>query len=329
MKMDMYWSQQEVFLMGTLSLFPDKLKGVPITPDGEWWYYFNCKNDEELARQLYKYKKAGYIEFEEVPLLVKYIGASDDPDDESNFRPLPSAFVIKVVHMQKVTDDLSDYLENWHNNKLFTNAAHKPDDHKYQYEKLVAALKGAYERQITPHVSVTDIYGDNTTNFYNYQPPFWETVLAPQLVSLQYSILQMDYDLNGRGQPFVDINITSPKLRRSLELAAKSSQPITDDDPKESEHRGLRIKRDGLVDYNGISIRLSGQETAALRALMERPDELRLREDIAIELSVKNSKPDNMAKLISKLHKKLQAVIGYDCIENTFGQGWTLKIHLP
>ncbi len=313
--------------MGTLSLFPDKLKGKPITPDGEWWYYFDCKNDEELVRQLYKYKKAGYIEFEEVPLLVKYIGVSDDdPDHESNFRPLPSAFVISSVHIQKVTDDLTDYLENWHNDKLFTNAAHKPDDHKYQYEKLFAALKGAYERQTTPHVSVTDIYGDNTTNLYNYQPPFWETVLTPQLVSLQYSILQMDYDLNGRGQPFVDIKITDQKLRRSLELAAKSSKPITDDDPEELEHRGLRIKRDGLVDYNGAAVHLTGQETAALRALMERPDDLRPREDIVIELSAKNAKQDNLAKLISSLRIKLKNVIGYDCIENKSGQGWRLRI---
>ncbi len=77
MKMDMYWSQQEVFLMGTLSLFPNNLKGKPLTPDGEWWYYFGSKSDEELARQLYKYEKAGYIEFEEVPMLVRYIGAED------------------------------------------------------------------------------------------------------------------------------------------------------------------------------------------------------------------------------------------------------------
>ena len=322
MKMDMYWSQQEVFLMGILSLFPEEIKDKPITPDGELRYYFNCQTDDELARQLHRYKKSGLIEFEEVPVLVKYLGMESDPNDESNFRPLPSAFVIRCVNTQEATNKLTRYLKNWHNDKLLTSASKKPDDSTHQHEKLLTALARAYERQDMPHINISDIYNDDT----GYEPPFWETVLAPQLVSNQYEIRQMNYDMNNRAQPFVDIKITNIKLHRSLELASKSSKPIYDNEPEELEYRGLRVKRDSLVDYNGTTIQLTGQETAALRALMERPDELRPREDITIELSAKNAKPDNLAKLISSLRIKLEGVIGYNCIENKSGQGWILKI---
>lgn len=326
MNMEMYWAQQEVFLMGVLSLFPEKLKkSLPITLDGEW-YYFNAKNEDELAQQLYKYKKAGYIEYDEVPLLVTYIGSPPDPDDEINFRSAPRGYLIRSVDSQKATDDLTLYLENWNSDKLATRAAHKPDDHKYQNEKLLAALEKALKSQSIPHINGADVYGDPVNTYYDYQPPFWETVLAPQLVDGLYNILQMDYDLKDRGQPYVSIKITDQELLRSLELAANSSEPISDDEPKELMHLGLRIKRDGLVDYNGVDIPLTGQQTTALRVLMQRPGELRLREDFAIELSKKNKKPENMAKLISKLRGDLLVVLGYNCIENRSGQGWKLII---
>jgi len=223
MKMEMYWSQQEVFLMGILSLFPEKLtKELVITLDREW-YYFNSKTDDELAQQLYEYKKAGYIEFEEVPLLVKYIDKLPNPDDESNFRPHPRGFSIHSVNSQKATDDLTQYLKNWCSDKLLTNEAHKPDDYKYQHEKILIALKRAYASQSMPRINGTDVYGNPDSSFYNYQPPFWEAVLAPQLVNNQYTIRQMDYDLVNDGQPFVDIKITNTKLRHSLKLLHKQS----------------------------------------------------------------------------------------------------------
>lgn len=222
-----------------------------------------------------------------------------------------------------IAETLAHLESKWRNDKLLTNAAYKPDDSARQHDKLLEAFANVYDRQDMPRISKADIFGDNTA----YEPPFWETVLAPQLIDNQYEIRQMDYDLNNSEQPFVDIKITDLKLHRSIELAAKSSEPISDDEPKELEHRGLRITRDSLVDYNGTGIQLTGQETAALRVLMVRPDELRLREDISTELSEKNARPDNLAKLISSLRIKLSKVIGYNCIENKSGQGWALRIH--
>lgn len=137
----------------------------------------------------------------------------------------------------------------------------------------------------------------------------------------------MDYDLSSStAETFVDIEITDSKLLRRLELSARSSKPISEDDSKELGYRGLRITRDGLVDYNHINISLGGQETSALRTLMERPEDLGMREDIGVDLSPKNNKPANMAKPISGLRGKLKEVVGYNCIENISGQGWVLKI---
>lgn len=319
MNMNMYWPQQKVFLLGILSLFPEKLTTVPVTINDDW-YYFNSKTNDELLQQLDTYRRAGYFEFNEVPLFV--LGGPDiDSEDYSE----PHAYMITHVNSQKVTDDLMEYLEDWRNDKLSTNTAYKPDDHSYQYRRLSTALRRVYRRHAIPHINIVDLYGDKTHR-YNYDPPFWETVLSPHLITGQYRILQMNYDFKSGGQPFVDIEITSKELLRDIELRANNAPPISDEEPKEFTHNGLRVKRDGLVDYNGMDIQLNGQETTVLRALMERPEELRLKEDISIDLSAKGAESANLAKLISSLRKKLEKTIGYNCIESKSGLGWILKI---
>lgn len=331
----MYWPQQEVFLLGTLSLFPEKLTKVPVTLDREW-HYFNVKTEDELAQQLYKYKRAGYIEFDEVPLLVAYRGVEPNPDDESSFRPSPRGFLIRSVNTQKVTDDLTQYLENWRDDKLTTNTAHKPDSRAHQYKRLIRALIEVHGRQAMPHISAIDLYGDNTTNFYDYEPPFWETVLTPHLVTGQYSVRQMDYDLKNRGQPFVGIELTNQKFRRWLELSAKSSEPISDDDPEEFEYAGLLAARDGMISYKGTRIAFTRQEADVMRVFLRRPEELRTEDDFTDPYAnVFDSPADHndihttLSKLISRTRKKLDGVIepaNKSCIANVSGQGWILEI---
>ena len=241
----MYWPQEKVFLMGIMSLFPDKLTEKPIMLDSHW-YYFGSKNEDDMVQQLFANKRAGYIDFREVPILVVYNKGKDpDPDDEAC--PSPLGFMITSINTQKVTDDLTEYLEKWRSDKLTTNTAHKPDDHKIQYVKLFLALSRKYERQTIPHINIEDVYGDKASNFYNYIPPFWEVVLSPQLVTGQYNISQMDYDLEHGGRAFVDIQITDTALIRSLELKSKSSDPIQEVDLKELNYNGLRASRDGTV----------------------------------------------------------------------------------
>lgn len=194
--------------MGTLSLFPDKLTGKPITPNGEWGYYFNGKDIDQLAQELNKYKKAGYIEFDKEIVKLMHLNPKGGP----KFSQTPISFSITEVHVDKIRADLKEYLENWVSNRLLTNTAHKPDDCAHHHEKLLAAIRRVYERQSMPHITMADVYG-NSTDYV----PFWETVLAPQLVSNQYEIRQMDYDLIKDGQLFVDIAITDTKLRLLLE----------------------------------------------------------------------------------------------------------------
>jgi DNA-binding winged helix-turn-helix (wHTH) protein len=335
MNMEMYWSQQDVFLMGTLSLFPEKLLNIPITLD-EKWYFFDSKTDEELVRKLYSYKKAGYIEFKEIPLLVVYADRDPDPDDESNFRSSPLGFMITFINNQKVTDDLTQYLENWYADKLSTNSAHKPDDHTHQYRRLTSALIKSFARQSMPHINAVDLYGDNKTNFYNYPPPFWETVLAPHLVTGQYSIRQMDYDLVNRGQPFVSIELTNQKLRRWLELEVNSSEPISDDDPEELNYGDLLAARDGTISYKGVMIPFTRQEVDVMRVFLRRPGELRTEDNFTDPYANVFDDPSayrdihtTLSKLIARTRKKLNEAThksNDSYITNVSGRGWILKI---
>ncbi len=334
MKMDMYWPQQDVFLMGTLSLFPERLMKRAITLDYEW-YYFNSKTEDALIRQLSRYKKAGYIEFKEVPLLVVYADRDPDPDDESNFRPWPRGFEITSVNSQKVTDDLTQYLENWYNDRLSTDSAHKPDDHTHQYRRLTSALIKTYKRQAMPHINAVDLYGDNKTNFYNYPPPFWETVLAPHFVTGQYTIRQMNYDLEHGGQPFVSIELTNQKLRRWLELEINSSEQISDSDPEEFEYGDLLMARDGTVSYKGVMIPFTRQEADVMRVFMRRPGEIRIEDDFTDPYASIFGDPrayhdihTTLSKLIARTRKKLNEATqtSNSYITNVPSRGWILKI---
>lgn len=327
----MYWPQHKVFFMATLSLFPEKVTGRPLMQYSDF-YYFGSDTEDGLVQQLFKYKREGYLDFEHVPILVANRGS----DDESNFKPAPWGFLIKSINTPKVTDDLIEYLENWRSDKLSTSTAYKPDDHTYQYGRLVSALKQAYKRQAIPHINIADLYGDSTTSFYNYEPPFWETVLAPQLVSGQYTVRQMDYDLKDRGQPFVGIELTNKKFRRWLELSAKSSEQISDEDPEELEYAGLLVARDGKISYKGATIPFTRQQANVMRVFLRRPEELRIEEDFTDPYANVFSDPaklsdihETLSKLISSARKKLDGAvkpIGRSCITNTPSQGWTLKI---
>lgn len=218
--MDMYWSQQEVFLMGMLSLFPKNLKSLRPERNDEWKHYFYGKNLDELTKQLKKYEKAGYIEFDEQRVKTMLINRPRY-SNEPMFGSMPTSFVIKEVDTGNVTSDLTQYLKNWRNDNLRTNTPYKPDDSAHQHKKLLTALARVYERQNMPRINVEDIFGDDTY----YEPPFWETVLAPQLLDKQYEIRQMDYDMDNHEQPFVDIKITNKQLLVKI-VASKAALPF-------------------------------------------------------------------------------------------------------
>lgn len=63
MNANMYWSQEKVFLMGVLSLFPEELRGKTVVPWGEWKHFFVSASTEELDEELSIYRDLGYIDF--------------------------------------------------------------------------------------------------------------------------------------------------------------------------------------------------------------------------------------------------------------------------
>jgi len=325
----MYWPQEKVFLMGIMSLFPEKLLKKPITLDSHW-YYFGSKNEDDMVQKLFANKRAGYIDFVEIPILVTYI--DKDPDTEDGERTSPLGFMITSINTQKVTDDLTEYLEKWRNDELTTNTAHKPDDHKIQYAKLFLALSRTYGRQTMPHIDIEDVYGNKANNFYNYIPPFWEVVLSPQLINGQYNIRQMDYDLEHEGRAFIEIQITNTALLRSLELKSKSSDPIQEEDLEELNYNDLRASRDGTVLFKEIRIPFTPQEADVMRVFMQRPEEIRPYDSFTDPLAnIFNDKEygdihATLSKLIYATRKKLHKATNQNAITNTSKRGWTLKI---
>lgn len=329
--MDMYWHQQEVFLMGILSLFPEKIKDRALTLDYDW-YYLNAKTEEEMARNLHKLKKAGYIQYHEVPIMVSYAGKEPDPDDEINFRPAPRGYVVSRVDMQKVTDALTTYLENWRANKLLTNKAHKPDDYQFQHTRLLEALTEASKNQSTPLINGSDVFGNPENTYYDHQPPFWEVVLEPHLVSSRYKIREMNYDLDDRGQPFVSIELNDPMFRRDIELMSKSSEPIDEEELEEYSYKGLLAQRDGTISYNGTRIPFTPQECDVMRVFLRRPEELRPYDSFTDPLAniFGNKKYADqhatLSKLISATRRKLKEVTKQNTITNEAKRGWVLNL---
>lgn len=324
MNMDIYWSQANVFFLGTLALFPEKLEGKVVTLAFDH-YYFDANNNDQFIRELYKYEKSGYIEFHEIPLLTAGLKEDDIP---------PRGFMIEHINTNKATDDLIVYLENWKNDLLKSTKASKPADSAHQQTNLYNAIAGILTLQKHPRIKWTDLYSRK-----DYVAPFWETLLYDPIVTGRISVVDM-----GHGDaiepessklyefPFVELKITDPILRRELELKSKSSEPINDEDLDELHYKGLLANRDGTISYNGNRIPFTPQEADAMRVLMERPEELRYYDNFTDPLAniFDDKEYDNIRTTLSKLfyplRRKLKEATGQQAITNSSKRGYTLKL---
>lgn len=317
MTMEQYWPQHKVFFVATLALFPDTLKGAVMTL--VFYRPYFAKDDVAVIElTLQEYQKLGYLKY-------KKLSASE--------------FKIIEIDSVKATDDLVEYLEKWQSDKLSLLSAKKPVDTHRQQKLLHDALARTYQLDPndTQRIVLEDIYGSQKSE--DFGTPFWEPVLSLQLLDLTAKITLAGYDRSQSGlyknnaQPYADIKITAQNLRRSLELIAKSSEPISDEDPEEFEYAGLLAARDGTITYKGVAIPFTRQEVDVMRVLLRRPEEMRVEEDFTNPYaSIFNnaaSLPDihtTLSKLISRTRKKLESITGQRCITNTSGRGWTLKI---
>jgi hypothetical protein len=316
MNMKMYWPQHKVYFLATLSLFPESLNSTVITllffkP------YFAADDVNVIELTLMEYAKDGYIEFEKL----------------SN-----GEFKITGTNSLKATDDLTDYLEDWQNDQLSVLGAIKPASSQELHKLLLSALAKAYNpAKAQIRVLHQDIFGTDKSSIFG--SPFWETVLALQFIEMKGKVTSVGYDRPMSGiyeenaQPFADIEITDPKFSRSLELAAKQSEPINDEDPVEMSYKGLLLGRDGLVSYKGKTLDLSTQERDILQVFLKRPEELRTKDDFKDPhtgvFKSDHNYPDidgTLRKQISATHKKLRAALNQACIVNTPRVGWRLEI---
>lgn len=316
--MEMYWPQHRVFFVATLALFPENLKDVIVTLS---FYrpYFADDSVAVIELTLQEYQKAGYIEYEKL--------------SEGEFR-------VADIDILKAADDLIEYLKKWQSNSLALLAAKKPADSHRLRQLLLDALINAYRLnpQCQQRLTLEDIFGSPNNDVFG--TPFWELVLSLHFSdNPQAKVTNIGYDRSQSGlykddaQPYIDFRITDHRLRRSLELAAKSSEPISDDDPAEGEpYQGLLARRDGLIYYNEQEVPFSPQQREVMRVFLKRPEELRVKEAFTdAEASVFSREnyrniDVTLAKLIAATHATLKTAVGKECIFNTANQGWKLKL---
>jgi hypothetical protein len=212
MAMELYWSQHKVFFIATLVLFPDRLNGHEVN---QWFYrpYFVSDDPDFIEIELEDYQKAGYLKYEKPSSLYK----------------------ITDIDTEKAKKDLMLYLKQWQHNELLALSANKPPDPVRQKELLLAAIVHDYpDHKNEQRITLEDVYGK--PNSYAYKPPFWELVLAYQLLAKKIKITYMDYDrrddglYDDGGQPTADFKIIDKELISLIEQQvaqkAEHSPPI-------------------------------------------------------------------------------------------------------
>lgn len=281
--------------------------------------YFARDDVAVIELSLREYQKIGYL---------KYRKRSE------------GEFEILEINSQKATDDLLEYLALWQNDQLALLTAKKPASSAHQQELLTNALAHAYRLnpQDQQRIMLEDIYGSPNSDIFG--TPFWELILSLHFSERPEAMIKrIGYDRSMSGlyvdnaQPFADIKITSPEKLRSIELAAKSSEPISDEEPQELEYNGLRFNRDESISYKGVSIDLSPQEAAVIRVFLTRPEEWRSDDAFtapSADVFADGTTHANLSKLISQTRVKLNAAIGSDqnVVTNRRDRGWKLKIQL-
>lgn len=316
MKMEQYWPQHRVFFIATLALFPEKLNGYAVNP---WFYkpYFIGEDLDIIKIELEDYKNAGYLKYK-------------DSD---------GLYEISDINTQKATDDLIDYVDKWQNDRLSLSSITKPAKPLRQREFLREALVRAYRLDPGDRLRITleNIYG--RPNSDSFGTPFWELVLSMQLAEQPSAMItRIDYDRGMDGlyvdgaQPFADIKITDMELLRSIELAAKSSEPIDDEEQQELHYNDLLATRDNAIKYKREEIPFTPQEVAVMRVFMTRPEEWRYESDFTDPFANVFDEPTPpdihtaLSQLISRTRLKLKAAIcsNENPIPNKRGVGWKL-----
>lgn len=194
-----YWPQHKVFFIAILVLFPKRLKDSPIT---EMFYkpYFARDDVAVIEATLQDYQKDGYLKYKE----------------SGEF-----GWQITAINTQKAADDLTDHLQKWQRDELLSLPASRPPDAAHQQTLLLNAIARTYaNHQKEPRITLRDVYGKPSD--YDYEPPFWELVLACQLLDKNVEIKYMDYDKRTSGlyddnaQPIVDLRIASKEFEQSV-----------------------------------------------------------------------------------------------------------------
>ena len=138
-------------------------------------------------------------------------------------------------------------------------------------------------------------------------------------------------DLAKRYVQFKLVGIDQERLQGFVEEQLKLRGGDEDEFYDRVEYNGLAI--DGVkVTYNGETIDgLGFQHRQALRLLIKKKGKLCYKDEFThAEAGIYNTQPTDHAlrNLVHEVRKALKPVTGLDCIKNTPGEGWSLRIEI-
>lgn len=243
-----YWSQIEVFFIGVMALFPEKLEGHEVN---QWFYqpFFSGQSQEFIKLELEEYRKSGYLEYQEANPLYK----------------------ITKIHKEKAASDLKKYLLKWQNDELLSLSTKRSDDAKNLKQVLLQAIADKLPRQSKPRIVASDIYDKISSD--DQEMPFWELVLSLELLDNKATVIYMDYDRRTDGmydenpQPLVDYELSDELIKHLKELPGSTLHPTKHTDANdEARHYQAKIIIQSRIIYakvdSGETIRISRKQRA-------------------------------------------------------------------
>lgn len=209
MKPENYWPQDKLYFYATCALFPDRLLvDEPLSSQRFRRYVPYYLNVDEQVQELEWLRQDGLLD-----LTVSRV------DDEN------ADYSITKIDSDEFTSRLKKYLLRYRNDELIADAGFRPDMFAVNNEQLMKYLDSSTRKE--PIVNPANIWS-SWTSFGASHFPFWEVVLAYQLIEAKGEIVSLGYSNDSSGSydkeewPFAEIRVNADELKQKAPKPQKA-----------------------------------------------------------------------------------------------------------
>jgi len=213
MKIENYWTQQQVYFYATCALFPENISNKILTykdMDDYIPHYFDSNEQLDVLKEL---------ESENMLNVETQLDAEGE-----------NKYTITNINQEMFHTLLVEYLKKYRNSELVADKWTNPESFIDSEKKLLDYLM--YTDRLQPIVNISNLWS-NWNGLKTEQSPFWETVLSSSLLSETTRILKVGlynaepHSKNGTQLPYVEFSLTD-KFQKETELSNKHHQPVVD-----------------------------------------------------------------------------------------------------